>query len=87
MRTSHTPAEFSVQTAHLEIPNLDVHLQRQSASSEEDSTKHHRHCAASTAIMAPSFDQLDPETEYEEQDDIDYSGTALAFSLPLSSGA
>ncbi|KAI6816168.1 Eukaryotic translation initiation factor 3 subunit [Hortaea werneckii] len=36
--------------------------------------------------MAPSFDQLDPETEYEEQDDIDYSDLREQYEVRMEEG-
>lgn len=35
--------------------------------------------------MAPSFEQLDPETEYDEdEDEVDFSGMYLTLSIRMT---
>ena len=45
-----------------------------STSLRPGTTSHHSRSTHTTATMAPSFEQLDPETEYDDDDDLDFSG-------------
>lgn len=46
---------------------------------EKSGSESHSHQQAiQTAVMAPSFEQLDPETEYDDDEEIDFSGRLAA---------